>query len=516
MTQEQIKTEILDMMTDLSSETNSAAAQDQFADTFAILIISNVGEGGGSVSSVNGKTGIVVLNKTDIGLGSVPNLDTTSAVANQHTHSNNAILDEITEAFTSLLKTTYDGHLANTSNPHGVTKAQVGLGSADNTSDADKPVSTAAQTALNAKADLVGGKVPSAQMPSIAITEFLGDVASQVAMLALSGELGDWCIRTDEQYGYVIVASDPTQLSSWRKIVTPASPVSSVNGQVGVIVLATSDIADTTNKRYVTDSHLTVIGNTSGTNSGDETTTTLGSKINGATEKTTPVDADRVGLMDSAASNVLRKLSWANIKATLKNYFDTLYQAAGSYVPTTRTITINGTAQDLSDDRSWTVSATDSEGWTVIVKSANQDVTNNATLQDDTEFQFSVVAGGHYMVDLMIATGASGSANDYKFAFALSSGLMTGQGSAIHRNASNAQSNTVVNALNVAVTNSIPVGQNGGNILTTAGVVVATANIAFYCSANATFKFQFANNTAGIGGISRTWKGSVLRYKRID
>ncbi len=55
----------------------------------------------------------------------------------------------------------------------------------------------------------------------------------------------------------------------------------------------------------------------SGTNTGDETTTTLGSKINGATEKTTPVDADMVGLMDSAAGNVLKKLSWANIKATL-------------------------------------------------------------------------------------------------------------------------------------------------------------------------------------------------------
>ena len=56
-----------------------------------------------------------------------------------------------------------------------------------------------------------------------------------------------------------------------------------------------------------------------------ETTTTIGSLINGATAKTTPVDADMVGLMDSAASNVLKKLSWANIKATLKTYFDGLY-----------------------------------------------------------------------------------------------------------------------------------------------------------------------------------------------
>lgn len=65
--------------------------------------------------------------------------------------------------------------------------------------------------------------------------------------------------------------------------------------------------------------------NLSWTNTWDETTTTLWSKINWATEKTNPVDADMVWLMDSAASNVLKKLSWANIKATLKTYFDTVY-----------------------------------------------------------------------------------------------------------------------------------------------------------------------------------------------
>lgn len=45
-------------------------------------------------------------------------------------------------------------HIADTSNPHGVTKAQVGLGSVDNTSDADKPVSTATANALALKANI--------------------------------------------------------------------------------------------------------------------------------------------------------------------------------------------------------------------------------------------------------------------------------------------------------------------------------------------------------------------------
>ena len=60
------------------------------------------------------------------------------------------------------------------------------------------------------------------------------------------------------------------------------------------------------------------------TNTGDETTTTLWIKINWATEKTTPVDADMFWLMNSEASNVLYKFSWANIKSTLKTYFDSL------------------------------------------------------------------------------------------------------------------------------------------------------------------------------------------------
>lgn len=41
-----------------------------------------------------------------------------------------------------------DSHIGNKSNPHGVTKAQVGLGNVNNTSDANKPVSTAQATAI--------------------------------------------------------------------------------------------------------------------------------------------------------------------------------------------------------------------------------------------------------------------------------------------------------------------------------------------------------------------------------
>ncbi|KQZ25855.1 hypothetical protein ASD50_20750 [Mesorhizobium sp. Root552] len=59
----------------------------------------------------------------------------------------------------------------------------------------------------------------------------------------------------------------------------------------------------------------------------------IAGSIHAAASKTTPVDADELGLVDSAASNGLKRLSWLNavntLKATLKTYFDTLYYIVG-------------------------------------------------------------------------------------------------------------------------------------------------------------------------------------------
>lgn len=52
----------------------------------------------------------------------------------------------------------------------------------------------------------------------------------------------------------------------------------------------------------------------------------VASQTHAATSKTTPVDTDELPLVDSAASNVLKKLTWANLKATLFAYFQGLFR----------------------------------------------------------------------------------------------------------------------------------------------------------------------------------------------
>lgn len=53
--------------------------------------------------------------------------------------------------------------------------------------------------------------------------------------------------------------------------------------------------------------------------------TAIPDKIHAASSKTTPIDADELALVDSAASNALKNMTWGNLKAAIKAYFDSLY-----------------------------------------------------------------------------------------------------------------------------------------------------------------------------------------------
>lgn len=64
-------------------------------------------------------------------------------------------------------QTNLETHINNKSNPHEVTKDQVGLGNVDNTSDANKPISNATQTALNGKFSATDGNALKQRVDNI-------------------------------------------------------------------------------------------------------------------------------------------------------------------------------------------------------------------------------------------------------------------------------------------------------------------------------------------------------------
>jgi hypothetical protein len=118
---------------------------------------------------------------------------------------------------------------------------------------ADTAVQPAALTSgLAGKADLIGGLVPTSQIPAIALVEYLGSVANQSAMLALRGQGGDWCIRADTATEWVIVANNGASLADWIQLPTGIAPVSSINGQTGAVTLGTGDLSESGGNLFFT------------------------------------------------------------------------------------------------------------------------------------------------------------------------------------------------------------------------------------------------------------------------
>lgn len=84
------------------------------------------------------------------------------------------------------------------------------------------------------------GKLSSNVIPAIAITDVF-EASTQAQMLALNAQMGDICIRTDENKIYILKQTPASTLANWIPIEIPVS-VSSVNGKTGVVVLTGLDI----------------------------------------------------------------------------------------------------------------------------------------------------------------------------------------------------------------------------------------------------------------------------------
>lgn len=102
--------------------------------------------------------------------------------------------------------------------------------------------------------------------------------STKLATIATGAEVNvqsDW----DATTGDALILNKPS--------IPSAAPVDSVNGETGVVVLTTGDLTEDTNKKYVTDAEKVVLGNTSGTNTGDQI-------ISDATITTTDITTNNV------------------------------------------------------------------------------------------------------------------------------------------------------------------------------------------------------------------------------
>ena len=147
--------------------------------------------------------------------------------------------------------------------------SDVGLGNCDNTSDANKPVSTAQAAAIAA-----------AQAAAIA-----GAPVQSVA-----GRTGAVTLSTSDVSGFTSAAAS-------------AAPVQSVAGRTGAVTIASGDVSGFNAAALAA--------------APAETTTTIGSLIAGAAQKTIISPSDKIALSDSESSGIIKWVSTADILQAL-------------------------------------------------------------------------------------------------------------------------------------------------------------------------------------------------------
>ena len=154
---------------------------------------------------------------------------------------------------------------------------------------------------------------------------------------------------TDGDYGDITVSGGGTSWTIDNGVVSDAN-ISDVDA---------TKVTQNSTHRFITDAQLLNLANQSGVNTGDETTSSIQSKL---------------GTASTSTDGYLTHTDW--------NTFNNKQDALGFVpVPDSRSLTINGVTYDLTADRSWTVSGSVPSGTTVLLYADETDANGSGTVQ---------------------------------------------------------------------------------------------------------------------------------------
>jgi hypothetical protein len=244
----------------------------------------------------------------------------------------------------------YIGNSLNQAEQQTLNKSLVGLGNVDNTSDVNKPISTATQTALDDKLDLSGSNANqdidignyslnakhfkvngTGGAGHIGLKHQSADITASASESSIgANSSGNPVWKNDgNALDYIELQSNKSDSYTVSSSTTYASTKALVDGLASIPTPATPTLNEVTTVGNTTTNDITV-GSVTASNATVSTPTffdsakkivsalgtTFGTWLNGLTAKSTPVDADVITTLDSASSFEAKKTTllqlWSN------------------------------------------------------------------------------------------------------------------------------------------------------------------------------------------------------------
>jgi hypothetical protein len=320
------------------------------------------------IDDVDGlKNGTVLAHSaknTNDGLG---NANTAQAIKQTVDHVNQDVKDTASPTFVEVnlgektltetkignLETAF-GHTSLTNNPHSVTKEQLNLGNVNNTSDLNKPISTAVQTALDNKVDLIDGKVDPNQLPS-----YVDDIVEFNTLQDLEN-------ATKEVSKIYVVTDDPIPANNTSYRITSTGTLvkfdhtSAEWGHITGTITNQTDIEDATFTSTVTQGNINGITLKTSINDLDDALKTTNSNVSTNTNNIT-TNTNNIGTNTSnIQTNANNIISNANAIASNLSSIQTNANNIGTNATNIANI-VNGTTDIDFDNRQTNLTSTNVE-----------------------------------------------------------------------------------------------------------------------------------------------------------